>query len=90
MSQLTIETRIKHGQLLINNIPFADETDVKVIVIPKVNLKKMSFAQIQALTKPIKGNLSDDIIHVQGSPCTPVQGSPCTPEKRLILVVIAH
>ncbi len=68
MSQLTIETRVKHGQLLINNIPFADETDVKVIVIPKVNVKQMSFAQIQALTKPIKGNLSDDIIQERHHP----------------------
>ena len=68
MSQLTIETRIKHGQLLINDVPFADETDVKVIVIPKVNVKQMSFAQIQALTKPIKGNLSDDIIQARHHP----------------------
>ncbi len=33
MHQLTIETRVKHGQLQINHKPFADDTEVKVVVI---------------------------------------------------------
>jgi hypothetical protein len=68
MHQLTIETRVKHGQLQINHKPFADETEVKVVVIPKVNVEKMSFAKIQALTQPISGNLSDEIIRERHHP----------------------
>jgi hypothetical protein len=45
-----------------HNLPFADDTAVKVIVIPKINLEKMSFAKIQSLTQSIHGNLSEDII----------------------------
>jgi len=68
MHQLTIETRVKHGQLQINNIPFVDDTEVKVIVIPKVNVEKMSFEKIQALTQAISGNLSDEIIRERHHP----------------------
>jgi len=68
MDQLMIETRVKHGQLQINNIPFADNTEVNVVVIPKVNLEKMSFSKIQALTQPIRDNLSNDIIRDRHTP----------------------
>ena len=68
MHQLTIETRVKHGQLQINNIPFVDDTEVKVVVIPKVNVEKMSFEKIQALTQAISGNLSDEIIRERHHP----------------------
>ncbi len=68
MHQLTIETRVKHGQLQLNNMPFADDTEVKVVIIPKVNVEKMSFAKIQALTQPISGNLSDEIIRERHHP----------------------
>ncbi len=59
--QFVIETRVKEGHVELNNIPFSDETEVKVIVIPKVNLAKMSFPEIRELTKSIKGNLAGDI-----------------------------
>ncbi len=68
MRQLTIETHVKQGGLQLNNIPFANDTAVKVIVIPKVNLEKMSFAKIQSLTQSIHGNLSEDIIHERYTP----------------------
>lgn len=61
MSQFVAEARIKKGYLELYNIPFSDETEVKVIVVPKVNLAKMSFPKIIKLTKSIKGNISDDI-----------------------------
>jgi len=48
--------------LELNNLPFSDEAKVEVIIIPKVNVSKMSLAKIQALTQSIQGNLSDDII----------------------------
>jgi len=62
MRQFAIETRVKQGRLQLDDIPFADDTAVKVIVIPKIDLEKMSFAKIQSLTQSIPGNLSEDII----------------------------
>lgn len=62
MSQYVIDAKIKNGYLSIGNLPFKEETDVKVIVIPKVNLDELSFEKIRELTKSIKGNISDDII----------------------------
>lgn len=61
MSQFVIETRVKKGHLEVNNVPFSDETAVKVVIIPKVDVSKMSFPEIQRFTKSIKGNLSNDI-----------------------------
>lgn len=61
MSQFIVETRVKSGHIEVDNIPFSDETDVRIIVIPKVDLTKMSFPKIRNLTKSIKGNISDDI-----------------------------
>jgi len=62
MNQYIIDARIKNGYLSIGNLPFKDETDVKVIVMPKVNLNELSFLKIRELTKTIKENLSDSII----------------------------
>jgi hypothetical protein len=62
MNQYVIDAKIKDGYLSIGNLPFKEETDVKVIVIPKINFKELSFAKIRELTKSIKGNISDDII----------------------------
>ncbi|HDN25636.1 MAG TPA: hypothetical protein ENG03_00785 [Thioploca sp.] len=42
MRQFTIESRVQQGQLQLNNIPFADNTVVKVVVIPKVPLENLS------------------------------------------------
>ncbi len=62
MSQIIIDTRVINGNLELQNIPLEDDTEVKVILIPKANLSKMSFQKAQRLTKSIKGNLSDDIV----------------------------
>lgn len=62
MYQVTREAHIKNGHLELNNLPFSDDAWVEVIIIPKVNVEKMSYAKIQALTHSISGNLSDDII----------------------------
>jgi hypothetical protein len=61
MNQFVTETLITNGHLKLDNIPFADDMHVKVIVIPKADLSKMSFPQIWDETKTIKGKLSDDI-----------------------------
>ena len=62
LSQIILNTRIKNGHIKLQNIPLDDNTEVQVIVIPKLDLSKMSFRNAQRLTKPIKGNLADDIV----------------------------
>ena len=61
MAQFIVETSIKHDQLALNKIPFKDNTKVKVVLIPKVELSQMSFEKAQELSRKIKGNLSNDI-----------------------------
>ncbi len=61
MSQFVTETSIINGHLELHNIPFADNLPVKVIVIPKADLSRMSFPQIWETTQAIHGKLSDDI-----------------------------
>ena len=61
MNQYVIDARIKDGYLSIKDLPFKEETDVKVIVIPKINFRELSFLRIRELTKSINGNISDDI-----------------------------
>jgi len=62
MNQYVVDARIKNGFLSLENLPFIEETDVKVIVIPKISFRELSFLKIRELTKSIKGNISDDII----------------------------
>jgi hypothetical protein len=68
MSQVTIETSIKQGQLHLDNLPFPDDTKVKVVVIPSLNIEveKQWFIQIQALTQS-SGNWSKDILQERHS-----------------------
>lgn len=61
MNQYVIDARIKDGYLSIKDLPFKEETEVKVIVIPKINFRELSFLRIRELTKSIKGNITDDI-----------------------------
>lgn len=61
MSQFAIEARVEGGRLELFNIPFSDATAVKIFVIPKVELSKMSFLEARKLTNSIKGNLADSI-----------------------------
>ena len=66
MAQFVAEASIKHGQLALNKIPLKDNTKVKVVLIPKVELSQMSFEKAQELTRKIKGSLSNDIIEERG------------------------
>lgn len=61
MNQFVAETRIAGGRLELFNLPFSDATEVKVYVIPKADLGKMSFLKARDLTSAIKGKLSDSI-----------------------------
>ncbi len=64
MSQVTIDTYIKQGQLHLDNLPFQDDTKVRVVVIPTLDLdvEKRWFAQIQALTQASGDSWSEDLI----------------------------
>jgi len=61
MNRFVADARIEGGRLELFNLPFSEATEVKVFVIPKADLAKMSFLQVQKLTRSIKGNLSDSI-----------------------------
>lgn len=62
MTQFIAESSIKNGRIILNKIPLKENTKVKIVLIPKVDLPAMSFSKSRKLTKGIKGNLSDDII----------------------------
>lgn len=62
MTQCVLDAKVKDGFLSIGNLPFKEETEVMVIVIPKVIFSELSFQKIRELTKSIKGNISDDMI----------------------------
>jgi hypothetical protein len=61
MIQFVTDARVEKGRLELFNIPFSDATEVKVFVIPKANLSRMSFFEARKLTGYIKGNLADSI-----------------------------
>ncbi len=62
MSQIIIDSRVSNGHVTLQNLPLEDETEVKIIVIPKANLSKMSFQNSQSLTRTVKGNIADDVV----------------------------
>ncbi|KPA18240.1 hypothetical protein MHK_001536 [Candidatus Magnetomorum sp. HK-1] len=61
MGQFVTETSVLNGRLELNNIPFSNNAAVKIIIIPKVDLSRMSFPEIWKATKQIHGNFSNDI-----------------------------
>ena len=61
MRQNVYDARISKGRLEISNLPFADEQEVKVMIMPKFTWDEEAINEIRRLTSSIKGNLSDDI-----------------------------
>ena len=61
MKPYRVDTRVSNGHLTLKNVPFSDDMEIRVFIIPKIKLSEMSFNKIRKLTKPIKGNLSDDV-----------------------------
>jgi hypothetical protein len=66
MNQVIIETKIQDGKIALSNLPLSDDTEVRVIVIPKINLEKMGFLKSLEYTREIKGNLSEDVVKERG------------------------
>lgn len=62
MEQFIIDAKVKDGYLSLTNLPFKEDTEVKVILIPKIKFAELSFLKVRELTSSIKGNISDDII----------------------------
>ncbi len=63
MSQYITETKIREGGVELHNIPIPNDTDVKVIIIPKVDIDKLLYTKAAELTKSIRGNMSDEIVN---------------------------
>ncbi len=63
MSQYITESKIKKETLALSNIPIPNNTAVKVIIIPKVELNSLLYDKAIELSKSIKGNMSNDIIN---------------------------
>ncbi len=61
MTQFVAEASITNGRLELSNVPFENDVNVKVIVIPKANLSKMSIPEMWEATKSIQGKLITDI-----------------------------
>ena len=66
MAQYSTDTFVRNGRLEINNLPFPENAEVRVFVVPKINLSEMSFHKVRELTKSIKRNISDDIDRERG------------------------
>jgi len=61
MSQKIYETKVNNGRIELTNLPFENNQEVKVIVLPKFKLDLNALEEAQRLTSSIKGNLSDEI-----------------------------
>lgn len=61
MAQFITEASVLNGCLELNNVPFAEKMQVKVVVIPKADLSKMSFPKIWERTEGVQGNLAADV-----------------------------
>lgn len=61
MKQYVADSRVRNGRLELENVPFSDNAEVRIFVVPKVRLSEMSFTKIRKLTRSVRGNLSDEI-----------------------------
>lgn len=66
MNQFVTDSKITQGHLELDNIPFPDNSEVRIFIVPKPDLSNMSFKKIQQMTKTIQGNLSEDIDKERG------------------------
>ncbi|MCI5149271.1 MAG: hypothetical protein D3916_07780 [Candidatus Electrothrix sp. MAN1_4] len=66
MSRFVSETSVVNGRPELNNVPFAEKMQVKVVVLPKADLSAMSFPEIWKTTRGIQGNLADDVSGERG------------------------
>ena len=61
MENLIIETRIHQGGVMIRDLPLKEDTPITVVIIPRTDLRRLSFRQTRVLLQDIRGNLSDDV-----------------------------
>jgi len=61
MNQYIADTRVKKGNVAVSGVPFEDDQDVRVIVIPRANLQKMAYREVQEMTQSLEGNVADDV-----------------------------
>lgn len=61
MTQYIADTQVKQGNIELSGVPFEEDQDVRVVVIPRANLQKMAYREVQELTKSLSGDLADDV-----------------------------
>lgn len=61
MGKNVYDAKISKSRLELNDLPFADEQEVKVMIMPKFTWDDEAINEIRKLTSSIKGNLSDGI-----------------------------
>ncbi len=61
MENLIIETCVHQGGVTLHDLPLKDNTPVKIIIIPRTHLQRLSFRQTRVLLQDIQGDLSDDV-----------------------------
>lgn len=61
MSQYVVDASVINGYLELKNMPFEDNMQVKVVVIPKADLSRMSFPNIWKKSEHVRQNVSQDI-----------------------------
>ena len=61
MNKFVTDTQVKKGNIAVSGVPFKDDQDVRVIIIPRADLSQMSYKKVQELTQSISGNLSEDV-----------------------------
>ncbi|KOR33066.1 hypothetical protein TI05_03325 [Achromatium sp. WMS3] len=66
MENIILDTKIQHGKVILHDVPLEDDTPIKVIVIPKTNLQRLSFQKTRILLQDVPGNLADDVRKERG------------------------
>ncbi len=61
MKTYVTQATVHEGRISLDNVPLADESEVEVRVVPKTNIRKMSFQRVRELTKEARGSLAEDI-----------------------------
>ena len=59
MGQFVVDTAVKDGRIELDKLPFREKMKVKVVVIPKIELKKMSFSKLVGQKVNVDGSIAD-------------------------------
>jgi hypothetical protein len=60
MSSLTREAYVTNGRIALEDLPFADNTALTIVLIPKFKINMEGWLEARRLTATITGSLPDD------------------------------